>query len=59
MSHVKNSRLVEYSFGAESLFKLFNILCKWLICASSESRVLLDNSGASMEIPIQHDEPIS
>ena len=25
MSHVENSRLVEVSFGAESLFKLFNI----------------------------------
>ncbi len=24
VSHVENSRLVEFSFGAESLFKLFN-----------------------------------
>ncbi len=25
MSRVENSRLVEFSFGAESLFKLFNM----------------------------------
>ncbi len=25
VSHVENSRLVEFSFGAESLFKLFNM----------------------------------
>ncbi len=25
MSHVENSRLVEFSFGAENLFKLFNM----------------------------------
>ena len=25
MSHVENSRLVEFSFGAESMFKLFNM----------------------------------
>ncbi len=24
MSHVENSRIVEFSFGAESLLKLFN-----------------------------------
>ncbi len=49
MSHVENSRLVEFSFGAESLFKLLNMF----ITSTYELTFELQNIIILILIPIE------